>query len=167
MVTNHDAQEYPKIVIEQEDGHRRALQFDRILCDVPCSGDGTMRKNKTIWKTWKTSFGLGLHRLQRNILLRGLELLKVDGLLVYSTCSFNPIENEAVVASVLQETDGCFELVDVSNQIKSLKRYPGVSEWKVQTSDGTWSTSYSDKIPGLQKTMFPPANIEKFGMEKW
>ena len=44
--------------------------------------------------------------LQRRILLRGVELLEVGGRLVYSTCSFNPIENEAVIASVLKECKG-------------------------------------------------------------
>lgn len=37
------------------------LLFDRILCDVPCSGDGTMRKNLGIWKRWSVADGNGLH----------------------------------------------------------------------------------------------------------
>lgn len=48
--------------------------------------------------------------LQRQILKRGSELLAVGGKLVYSTCSFNPIENEAVVASVLRESEGLYVL---------------------------------------------------------
>lgn len=38
-----------------------ALLFDRILCDVPCSGDGTIRKNLGIWKRWGVGDGNGLH----------------------------------------------------------------------------------------------------------
>ncbi len=38
--------------------------FDRVLCDVPCSGDGTFRKNMLLWKTWTSNMALGLHGLQ-------------------------------------------------------------------------------------------------------
>ena len=58
----------------REDG---SLQFDRILCDVPCSGDGTMRKAPDIWRRWTASNGNGLHALQINITLRACQLLKV------------------------------------------------------------------------------------------
>ena len=40
------------------------MRFDRILCDVPCSGDGTMRKSPDIWRRWTATNGLGLHPLQ-------------------------------------------------------------------------------------------------------
>lgn len=45
-------------------------------------------------------------RVQVQIFLRGAQLLKVGGRMVYSTCSFNPVENEAVVAEVLRLTEG-------------------------------------------------------------
>ncbi len=109
------------------------MQFDRILCDAPCSGDGTMRKNPLIWRQWSPGASYGLHRLQarlvflvvlrvplfsRNnlrppqnrILRRGLELLAVGGRIVYSTCSFNPTENEAVVAELLRSCAGSVSL---------------------------------------------------------
>jgi hypothetical protein len=74
--------------------------FDRVLCDVPCSGDGTMRKAPDIWRRWTPANGNGLHTLQLRIALRGAELLRVGGRMVYSTCTFNPVEDEAVVAEV-------------------------------------------------------------------
>jgi len=62
MITNLDASTIPTLKIHNEqNGSVKNLLFDRILCDVPCSGDGTMRKNPGIWKTWKTADGLGLH----------------------------------------------------------------------------------------------------------
>jgi tRNA (cytosine34-C5)-methyltransferase len=89
------------------------LQFDKILCDVPCTGDGTTRKNIGIWKTWSATGALALHVLQLSIALKGAaQLLKVGGLMVYSTCSFNPVENEAVVAELLRQSNGALELVD-------------------------------------------------------
>lgn len=47
-------------------------------------------------------------RIQFRILKRGLELLNVGGRLVYSTCSFNPVENEAVVQRMMTEAQGIF-----------------------------------------------------------
>lgn len=49
IITNHDASNFPSIFTTDESGTRTKMKFDRILCDVPCSGDGTMRKNPDIW----------------------------------------------------------------------------------------------------------------------
>ena len=76
-------------------------QFDRVLADVPCSGDGTLRKSPDLWRSWALSSAVQLHPVQIGCLVRGLSLLKVGGRLVYSTCSMNPLENEAVVAFAL------------------------------------------------------------------
>jgi 16S rRNA C967 or C1407 C5-methylase (RsmB/RsmF family) len=99
--------------------------FDRVLSDVPCSGDGTLRKNPAVGAKWTPKGGGSVHGLQRTILRRGLELLKPGGLAVYSTCSMNPIENESVVNSVLLELGGCVEIVDVSERLPRLVRHPG------------------------------------------
>jgi multisite-specific tRNA:(cytosine-C5)-methyltransferase len=63
MVTNLDASIYPGLKIPSASNKHsmETLLFDRILCDVPCSGDGTMRKNLGIWKTWQPNDGNGLH----------------------------------------------------------------------------------------------------------
>ncbi len=106
--------------------------FDRVLCDVPCSGDGTIRKAGEIWRTWHLSSGAALHPLQIQIAMRGVALTKVGGLMVYSTCSFNPIENEAVVAELMRRCDGSLEIVDASAALPALKRRAGLTEWEVQ-----------------------------------
>ena len=49
--------------------------YDRILVDVPCSGDGTMRKAPDIWPRWTVGNGNGLHPLQLKIALRAAQLL--------------------------------------------------------------------------------------------
>jgi multisite-specific tRNA:(cytosine-C5)-methyltransferase len=160
VVTNHDAQFFPKI--KMQDGTH--LKFDRVLCDVPCSGDGTMRKNINVWKDWTVGNGLGLHTTQINILARGVQLLKSGGRLVYSTCSLNPIENEAVVAEVLRQYKD-LELVDVSDRLPGLIRSPGVSSWKVQTKDGIWR-DFGDA--GVARSLFPPDEEEskRFNLDR-
>lgn len=53
MVTNHDAQNFPLLRQRGRGGAvDEGLMFDRILCDVPCSGDGTLRKAPDIWRKW-------------------------------------------------------------------------------------------------------------------
>lgn len=121
VVTHHDAQFFPKV-----------MMFDRVLCDVPCTGDGTLRKAPDIWRRWTPDMGIGIHRLQRQILERGLDILKPGGRLVYSTCSMNPLENEAVVAHALRKYGDDLELADVSDILPALKRRPGLSSWKVK-----------------------------------
>lgn len=51
--------------------------FDRIICDVPCSGDGTFRKYRDKWGHWQAHQGRQLHSLQLQIALRAIALLKV------------------------------------------------------------------------------------------
>ena len=61
IVTNHEAQLFPGIAVKHPDGVTKPISFDRILCDVPCSGDGTLRKNMAIWKDWNPNQGNALH----------------------------------------------------------------------------------------------------------
>ncbi|KAI5967484.1 NCL1 [Candida margitis] len=162
LVVNHDAQLFPRIRLN---GHKEYLKFDRILCDVPCSGDGTMRKNINIWKDFRTGNAIGLHPLQYNILNRGLQLLKKGGRLVYSTCSLSPIENEAIVAEALRKWGNKIKLVDVSNELPGLKRRPGISDWPVFGKDMKLKNKGDD---GLVDSLFPPTKeeAETFGLDK-
>ena len=101
------------------------------MADVPCSGDGTTRKNPEVWRKWKLHDACGLHPLQLRIALRGVKLLALGGLMVYSTCSLNPLEDEAVVAEVLRQSHGAMELVDLSTAFPQLKHCRGKRTWIV------------------------------------
>jgi 16S rRNA C967 or C1407 C5-methylase (RsmB/RsmF family) len=131
VVTHHEAQKFPHLP--------GGTGFDRVLCDVPCSGDGTLRKARSHWerKGWKPTLGVSLQPLQLAIARRGLQVLKRGGHLLYSTCSLNPVENEAVVAALLAE-GGC-ELVDVHSDGRlppgTLKLRPGLNSWHVANVD--------------------------------
>ncbi len=79
--------------------------FDRVLVDAPCSGTGTLRHNPEI--RWRIS-AEGIRDLanrQKQMLLNAARMVKPGGRLVYSTCSVEPEENEAVVSAFLDETD--------------------------------------------------------------
>ncbi|THF97559.1 hypothetical protein TEA_013458 [Camellia sinensis var. sinensis] len=169
IVTNHEAQHFPSCHLNKnfanalENGVAMEpsvsqLLFDRVLCDVPCSGDGTLRKAPDIWRKWSVGMGNGIHGLQVQIAMRGISLLKVGGRIVYSTCSMNPVENEAVVAEILRRCGGSVELLDVSNELPQLVRRPGLKKWKVRDK-GIWLASYKDvskfRRSGITPSMFP------------
>lgn len=172
IVTNHDATLFPSIQVPSEPGQgAKYLKFDRILADVPCSGDGTCRKNPNVWKDWIPGNGLGLHATQVRILVRALQMLKVGGRVVYSTCSMNPVENEAVVSSAIDRCGGVekVRLIDCSDALPGLKRRPGLSQWKIMDKTGRlWSswkdveaakTAEGDEGFGrLAEGMFPPGD---------
>ncbi|KAJ2684163.1 tRNA (cytosine-5-)-methyltransferase ncl1 [Coemansia spiralis] len=149
IVTNHSGERFPNIYRQDAEGKRAGrdiVQFDRILCDVPCSGDGTTRKNVRVWEKWRPDDAHALNPIQSKILQRAAYLLKTGGRMVYSTCSLNPIENEAVVAHVLDHFEGALRLVDVSDHLPALKRRPGLATWKVMTRDGALHDDY-ESIP--------------------
>lgn len=164
MVVNHDASCIPTLQINS-DGKKDILFYDRILCDVPCSGDGTMRKNIDVWKKWTTSNSLHLHGLQLRIAVRGVEQLAVGGRMVYSTCSLNPIEDEAVIAALLEKSEGALELADSSADLPGLKWMPGVTSWKLMTKEGQWYSDWSEvptsRHTQIRPTMFPPKDEQK------
>jgi 16S rRNA (cytosine967-C5)-methyltransferase len=88
--------------------------FDRVLVDAPCSGTGTLRRNPEIRWRLSNSDIVELAAEQRKILDHAAEMVRPGGQLVYSTCSLEPEENEAVVEDILTEQAG-FERIDLSN----------------------------------------------------
>lgn len=150
--TNHDASKFPT--------PKSGTKFDCIIADVPCSGDGTIRKDSHILPNWMPSIGNSLHDLQLSILKRAIQLLNVGGVVAYSTCSLNPVEDEAVVGSALMwgndlEKDSV-ELLDWPDKsLPGLKRRCGVTKWRIahyDWNDGTDEDSDStdrDDLPRL------------------
>ncbi|KAH7160858.1 S-adenosyl-L-methionine-dependent methyltransferase [Dactylonectria macrodidyma] len=171
IVTNHDATQFPSIKLPSDPGSNKAkyLKFDRILADVPCSGDGTIRKNANLWKDFQPGSALGLHATQIRILVRALQLLKVGGRVVFSTCSMNPVENESVIVSAIERCGGPgnVDIVDCSNELVGLKRNPGMKSWKIMDKSAKIWNSWKEVedfanennegvTPGrVVETMFP------------
>jgi len=81
-------------------------KYDRILCDVPCSGTGTLARNPEIRHKLLPADLSKQTKRQREILSSALGALAPGGRLVYSTCSLEPEENEQVVEAVLRDAEG-------------------------------------------------------------
>lgn len=99
------------------DGTRRppflesVQNFDRVLVDAPCTGTGTLCQNPEIKWRLASDDAKRLSETQLALLSRGAEMVAVGGRVVYSTCSVEPEENEAVVAGFL-EANRQFRLVE-------------------------------------------------------
>jgi NOL1/NOP2/sun family putative RNA methylase len=97
----YQGQEFPKRIL-----------FDKILLDPPCSAEGTYRSGYQRPLSENPNVVKRLSHLQRHLLRRALNLLRKDGTLVYSTCTYAPEENEAVIDEVLR--NGQAEILPIS-----------------------------------------------------
>lgn len=76
--------------------------FDKILIDAPCSGEGMFRKDKKMVKAWEEHGPEFFSKLQRSIITQAAAMLKPGGMILYSTCTFDPLENEKTVEYLLE-----------------------------------------------------------------
>lgn len=112
------------VAITRYDGRRfPGCLFDRVLVDAPCSGEGRARKDLGNCERSSLKRSLGLQPLQKGLLKRAVNLVKPGGVVVYSTCTYAPEENEMVVESVLGEA----HLERIS--IQGLKACTGLTVW--------------------------------------
>lgn len=85
---------------------RMGETFDVVICDVPCSGEGMFRKSADAVGQWCLAKVVRSQRLQRKIVADAWACLHPGGWLIYSTCTFNPLENEDNVEWILRELGG-------------------------------------------------------------
>ncbi len=107
---------YPK------DFRKSKQQFDVIITDVPCSGEGMFRKDEGAIAEWSLQKVEQCQRLQREIVSDAWECLVPGGLLIYSTCTFNTLENEENIKWILENFDA--EVLPVHTE----------AEWNIQGS---------------------------------
>ena len=138
LVTNVQRHASRTVLVVQHDGRHiprvPGSGFDGVLVDVPCTGSGTTRKNPDVWGKWRPSSGRSLHSLQYDLLTRAIELTKPGGRVVYSTCSLDPIENEAVVARVL--AGGKVRVVPRGDSLSGVPSNPGMTNWPLLNDKG-------------------------------
>ncbi len=104
---------------------RDGWKFDKILLDAPCSGEGTLRSSPKTFLAWNLKVVEKLSREQKKLIANALKCLKKDGVMVYSTCTHAPEENEAVVDFALKNFP--VELVELN---LPLKCRAGVTSWQ-------------------------------------
>ena len=148
LVVQHDGRHIPMVPMEG---------YDRVLVDAPCTGSGTTRKNPDVWRKWIPSAGLSLHELQFDLLKRGISVTKPGGRIVYSTCSLDPIENEAVVSRIL--LDGGVKLISARNEIPEIPSNPGLTQWDIldDLGNSTDSQGFPDYLV--------PSNIQEINSQ--
>ena len=121
-----------------------SVMFDRILADVPCSGTGTLARNPEIKWRLRPQDMADLQSQQIAILTSVLTRLAPDGRLVYSTCSLEPEENEAVVEAALA---GSSEF-SIANCRKELERLRQSGELCADDVESLLDGPYLRTIPG-------------------
>ncbi len=136
----------PNVHVVVADAHQLPFVqgFDRVLADVPCSGTGTLARNPEIKWRLKPEDLSDLQSRQIAILKSALHQLAPGGRLVYSTCSLEREENEAVVHAVLGQAPG-FLTVDCRGE---LKRLFGTGELAWNQMESLLDGPYLRTIPG-------------------
>lgn len=101
--------------------------FDKVLVDAPCSGEGMFRKGSSEIKNWD-EYGIEPYvKIQREIILDAVKMLKPGGYLLYSTCTFSPEEDEQLIEYLLEQEPG-LSLADLPD-CEGFDR--GHAEWTV------------------------------------
>ena len=101
--------------------------FDGVLADVPCTCEGTLRRNPKVAGRATARARLKISRTQGHLLRRAIRLTRPGGVVVYATCTFAPEENEAVVQSVLGDQG---RVVPFDSPLPSA---PGLSQYNGET----------------------------------
>ena len=116
------------------------FQIDKILVDAPCSGEVIIEKFKDMNKMWNIKKILNLSKIQKSLLESAFELLKPLGVLVYSTCTYAPEENEEVVDFILKK----FDNIKIEKISLPAKSHEGIKKW--QEKEYLESVKYSCRI---------------------
>jgi len=125
---------HPNVLVVAGDG--RSLPdgalFDRVLVDAPCSAEGTMRRKRGTPRGQTAKFRRQAPRRQEALLRRAIALTRPGGTVLYSTCTFAPEENEAVVDRILQDAPVELEPITID-----APHAPGLTSFEGQTFDSS------------------------------
>ncbi len=102
--------------------------FDKILVDAPCSGEGMFRKDPDVAKVWNEEKPYACAKIQKEIILQAAKMLRPGGMMLYSTCTFSPEENEQVIAYLLKEREDM--------HLMEMEDYEGFAKGRPDLADG-------------------------------
>lgn len=116
LLRNIELNGIPNIVVLSEEpgklSGRFHSYFDKILVDAPCSGEGMFRKDPLMVREWSPDKVEKYGALQKEIIIEAAKMLKPGGMMIYSTCTFAPEENEQTIEYLLEKFNE-FSLVDL------------------------------------------------------
>jgi NOL1/NOP2/sun family putative RNA methylase len=113
VLTAYPAQEFPL-----------RESFDFVMADVPCSGEGRWRLLREPQGSAESQYRAAIVETQKRMILRGFDLLKKGGVMLYSTCTYSPAENERVVDFLLKH-----RAADLVHFETAPNREPGITYW--------------------------------------
>ena len=111
----------------------RPEYFDRVLLDAPCSSEGRFHTSDPDWAYWSPRKIREMSRKQRRLFYSAVQCLRPGGVLVYSTCSFAPEENEAVVSHALKKFGAALAVEPVDLPLPGL--LPPLEAWEGRRYD--------------------------------
>ncbi len=115
-------------------GSKVPERFDRVLLDAPCSSEARFHTGKPqSWSHWSLRKVKESARKQRRLLVSAARSLKVGGVLLYSTCSFAPEENEQVIDDLLRRYPRALKVDTIQLPLENLQ--PGLEEWNGRNYD--------------------------------
>ncbi len=141
------------VIITMTEGHRISFKypdtFDKVLLDAPCSALGTMYKSDDLRKWWSYDKINKLTRVQKGLILAGFRALKPGGVMVYSTCTFVPEENEKIVDFLLKREERA-DIVDIN-----IKRYEGFREGLTEWHKEVFDERLKKTLRVMPSSLFP------------
>ena len=119
-------------ILTQMKGHRfkkTDIMFDKILVDAPCSGTGTIRKSYRVLSDWSPGLIRRIAGTQKTLIQTAFDILKPGGSMVYSTCTCEPEENEAMVSHLLD----LYPEAKLETFPLTIKKAKPITEWQGET----------------------------------
>ena len=134
--------------------------FDKVVIDAPCSGQGMFRKDEFAIKDWSYDKVLECQSIQKEIIKDGYDMLKENGILVYSTCTFSKEENEDVINKFIKENENAM-LLDMKRLWPHKVKGEGHFVAKIKKLKAEKCSTKDIKIKKLNKELKEYKDFEK------
>jgi 16S rRNA (cytosine1407-C5)-methyltransferase len=160
-------------------GKHMTERFDRVLCDAPCTAQGTSRKDSDAL-LYSSEENVGkMAKLQRELLEAAVHAAKVGGTIVYSTCTLTPEENEGVINSILNKFVGQIEPLELGLNLKlafqigltdsqrvqeslNMKLFPAIRLWpQTYNTEGFFSAAILKTAPTKHREKMQPIRFQE------